>query len=530
MTEAGNPQFKPSFLMPLSNPRHVRLALAFACTLAASLPASAAGNLPWIGTWGVAPVTMGPVNYGGKTLREIVHTSVGGTRAQLRFSNAYGDAPLVIADVHLALNPSGSTVNGATDHLATFGGRNSVTLPVGETATTDAIDIVIPESGDVAVSFYVPEATNMVTGHSYSNQSKFVAAGDVSGQPRIQATEEGDYQFLLNMDVQGDGMQGTLVALGASATDGFASTYGANHRYPNFLATRLNAAGMKVGIINEGISGNGLINGTPDVLDRFKRDALDQPGVRWIIFSDAPMNDILPVAANATAADMIAGYETLITQAHAHDIKFICTTMPTFHAAAPWTPEGQTRADALNAFILTPGNGCDGVVDLHEVLEDPSRPTYTLPAYLASDNLHPSDAGYQAFANAVNLAYLPPVSLAPVASPATCGAIEPGEGLLPGQSLQSCDGVHALTLRADGDLVVTSGTTTLIDTGTAGADAAEAYLTADGNFELRGALGELLWASGSGGQTGAHMYLQQDGNLVIYSPQGPVWATNTTGR
>ncbi|UPG92739.1 GDSL-type esterase/lipase family protein [Luteibacter aegosomatissinici] len=506
-----------------------RLTLALACGLT-SLPALAAGNPPWVGTWGVAPVPMGPVNYGGKTLREIVHTSVAGTRVRLRFSNAFGDAPLVISDVHLALNPSGSTVDGATDRVATFGGQHSVTIPVGRTAATDAVDMPIPASGDVAVSFYVPEATNVVTGHSYSNQSKWVANGDVSGQPELQASEEGDYQFLLNMDVQGDGLQGTLVALGASATDGFASTYGANHRYPNVLASRLNAAGMKVGIINEGISGNGLINGGPNVLDRFARDVFDQPGVRWVIFSDAPMNDILPVAANATADDMIAAYRTLIAEAHARDIKFYCTTMPTFHAAANWSAEGQKRADALNAFMLSPDSGCDGVVDLHKVLEDPNRPTYTLPAYVASDNLHPSDAGYQAFANAINLADFPPVSLAPVALPASCGAIEPGEGLRPGESLRSCDGAHALTLRTDGNLVVTSGTTTLIDTGTAGSDAAEAYLTPDGNFELRGAVGELLWASGSGGQTGAHMYLQQDGNLVIYAPQGPVWATNTAGR
>ncbi|MGF6492151.1 lysophospholipase L1-like esterase [Luteibacter sp. 621] len=490
----------------------------------------ASGNLPWIGTWGVAPVPMGPVNYGGKTLREIVHTSVGGNHARLRFSNAYGDAPLVISDVHLALNPTGSTVDGATDRVATFGGQRSVTIPVGQSVATDAVDISIPQSGDVAVSFYVPEATNAVTGHSYSNQSKWVATGDVSGQPQIQATEEGDYQFLLNMDVQGDDLQGTLVALGASATDGYASTYGANHRYPNFLASRLNAADMKVGIVNEGISGNGLINNGPNILERFSRDVFDQPGVRWVIFSDAPMNDILPVAANATADDMIAAYRTLIAEAHARDIKFYCTTMPTFHAAENWTEEGQRRADALNAFILSPDSGCDGVVDLHKVLEDPNRPTYTLPAYVAADNLHPSDAGYQAFANAVDLAFFPPVNLAPVNPPAGCGTIEPGQGLKPGQSLLSCDGTHAVTLKTDGDLVLTSGTETLVATGTSGSDAAQAWLTPDGNFELRGALGELLWSSGSGGQSGAHLYLQGDGNLVIYSPQGAVWSTGTAGR
>lgn len=510
--------------------RAVTVALALCVATASPLAVAASGNLPWIGTWGVSPTPMNPVNYGGHTLREIVHTSVSGTHVRLRFSNEFGDSPLVLSDVHLALRTNDSSIDTATDHVARFGGATSVTIPVGGTASSDAVDMPVPGSADVAVSFYVPEATNAGTGHSFSNQSKYVAAGDVSGQSTIQAVDDGDYFFLTNMDVQGENLQGTIVALGASATDGYMSTYDANHRYPDFLASRLNAAGIKVGVINEGISGNNLINGDQSILNRVAQDALEQPGVRWIIFSDAPMNDILSLPDNATADDMIAAYQTLMAEAHARDIKFICTTMPTFHAAANWTAEGQSRADGLNAFILEPDNGCDGIVDLHKVLEDPSRPGYTLPAYLAPDNLHPNDAGYQAFANAVNLAYFPPVSLASVSRPTQCGTIEPGQGLLPGESLLSCDGAHALTLRADGNLVLTSGTTSLVETGTSGTDVAEAYLTPDGNFELRGALGEMLWASGSGGQTGAHMYLQQDGNLVIYAPSGPVWATNTAGR
>jgi lysophospholipase L1-like esterase len=510
--------------------RAVTVTLALGVAAASPLSVAASGNPPWIGTWGVSPTPMNPVDYGGHTLREIVHTSVSGTNVRLRFSNEFGDAPLVLSDVHLALRTNDSSVDTTSDHVAHFGGASSVTIPVGGTVSSDPVDMAVPGSADVAVSFYIPQVTHAGTGHSFSNQSKYVATGDVSGQSTIQAVDDGDYFFLTNMDVQGEELQGTIVALGASATDGYMSTYDANHRYPDFLASRLSEAGVKVGVINEGISGNNLINGDQSILKRFEQDALDQPAVRWIIFSDAPMNDILSLPDNATADDMIVAYKTLMAEAHARDIKFICTTMPTFHAAANWTAEGQSRADSLNAFILTPDNGCDGIVDLHKVLEDPSHPTYTLPAYLAPDNLHPNDAGYHAFADAVNLAYFPPVSLASISRPTQCGTIEPGKGLLPGESLLSCDGAHALTLRADGDLVLTSGTTPLVDTGTSASDAAEAYLTPDGNFEVRGAVGELLWTSGSGGQTGAHMYLQQDGNLVIYAPTGPVWATNTAGR
>jgi lysophospholipase L1-like esterase len=38
------------------------------------------------------------------------------------------------------------------------------------------------------------------------------------------------------------------------------------------------------------------------------------------------------------------------------------------------------------------------------VLRDPANPSRMLPAYDVGDRLHPNDAGYQAMANAIDLA------------------------------------------------------------------------------------------------------------------------------
>ncbi len=77
---------------------------------------AATGNLPWVGIWAVAPQKMNPVNYGGKTLREIVHTGVAGKTVRAHFSNVFGDTPLTIADVHVALPADGSTVQARLTH------------------------------------------------------------------------------------------------------------------------------------------------------------------------------------------------------------------------------------------------------------------------------------------------------------------------------------------------------------------------------------------------------------------------------
>ena len=67
---------------------------------------------------------------------------------------------------------------------------------------------------------------------------------------------------------------GSVIAFGASITEGRASSSNANRRWPNYLARRLSDAGMAVGVLNEGISGNtnafvlGSSSGCDAVLDQ----------------------------------------------------------------------------------------------------------------------------------------------------------------------------------------------------------------------------------------------------------------------
>jgi hypothetical protein len=70
---------------------------------------SVAASTPWTGTWSVSPESGGQ-SFGQQTLRQIVHTSIGGTSAQVQVSNVFGSAPLAVADVHVALRSSGSTI------------------------------------------------------------------------------------------------------------------------------------------------------------------------------------------------------------------------------------------------------------------------------------------------------------------------------------------------------------------------------------------------------------------------------------
>jgi len=369
-----------------------------------------AATSTWVGTWAASPQSSGTA-FNNQTLRQIVHTSIAGSSARIQLSNAFGAQAIQIRDVHVAQRSSGSTVVTSSDRVVTFGGQGLVTVAAGTVAVSDPIAFSVSALSDVAVSFYLPSGTGPATTHQQGTQTNYVAAGDVAGSGSLaNAQTTGSYYFLANLDVQNGSAIGAVATLGASITDGVASSQDSNRRWPNDLAVRLANSGRTVGVLNQGISGNAeLTDGAgQSALNRFDRDVLAQPGIRWVIFSDDPINDL--GSGNRPSGDqLIAGLSQLISRAHAAGIKFLCSTLTPFEGAGYWTPQGETGREQVNAFIRSANSGCDGIVDQDTATHDPAQPTKYLPAYDAGDHLHPNEAGLQAIANAVDLSWFAPV-------------------------------------------------------------------------------------------------------------------------
>ncbi|WP_327238282.1 SGNH/GDSL hydrolase family protein [Streptomyces sp. NBC_01317] len=366
--------------------------------------APAAG--PWTGTWAAAPQSGGDT-FTQQTVRQIVRTSIAGTSARVRLSNVFGNAPLTVQDIHVARRTSGSSVSAATDRTVTFGGQRTVTIPAGGSAVSDEVAFPVDALSDVAVSFHLPRTTGPVTYHQSGLQTNYVAAGDVSGNANLtNARTTNSYYFLSGLDVVNPAAEGAVVTLGASITDGIASRNDANRRWPNELASRLVGAGRTVGVLNQGISGNQLLTdgAGQSALNRFDRDVLSQPGVRWVVFADDPINDLSNT--NPTADRLIGGLKQLIARAHERGVKFLCSTLTPFEGAGGWKPELETKRAAVNSFVRGAGSGCDGVIDQDAATHDPARPTKFRAEYDSGDHLHPNEAGLRAIAGAVDPALL----------------------------------------------------------------------------------------------------------------------------
>jgi lysophospholipase L1-like esterase len=360
---------------------------------------------PWTGTWSASPQS-GGMTFGQQTLRQVVHTSIGGSAARVQLSNVFGSDSVEISDVHIALNTSGSSIDPTTDRQVTFGGQSMTTISAGGLGVSDAIDFAVPALGKVAVSMYFPQSTNVATYHQQGTQTNYYVSGDVSGNANLDnAQTTSSYYLLANLDVQNNGALGAVVAFGASITDGFASAQDANHRWPDFLATRLNTAGIEVGVLNQGVNGNQLlVDGSgQSALHRFARDVLAQPRVRWVIISDDPINDLGDQRPPPSGGQLTQGLSELLTNAHQAGVKVLCSTLTPFQGASYWTAAGETGRDDYNAFVRSPASGCDAIVDQDTATHDPSKPTWYLPADDSGDHLHPSDQGRQAIADAVPL-------------------------------------------------------------------------------------------------------------------------------
>jgi lysophospholipase L1-like esterase len=214
-----------------------------------------------------------------------------------------------------------------------------------------------------------------------------------------------------------------IVTFGDSITDGDGSTVDANHRWPDFLAARfVEAGGAPVGVLNAGISGAKLLKDRMGVnaLARFDRDALSIPGVGSVVVMIG-INDIgwpggvlSPSDPPVSAEDLIMGYRQLIAQAHVHNIRVIGVTLTpfedTFKVVNPaldyfYNPEKEKTREAVNQWIRE-SKEFDGVIDFDALTRDPQRPSHIQAAFDSGDHLHPSDNGYKAMADSIDLRLL----------------------------------------------------------------------------------------------------------------------------
>jgi len=408
---SGGPPLAPAGVVPPSGspapaPAPIPATLPAPVAAPAGPPAGPGGGG---GGRGFAP----PATVSNQTLRQIVHTSIGGSKVRVVLSNAYGTAPVQIGGGSVALRDRDASIQPASLKTLLFDGSPAAIILAGATLVSDPIDLRLAPLSDLAIDLFVPGDLGVgpspVTTHNGASQTNYVSeTGNHVGDPAMTASlRPGAWFLIARVEVMAPAGTMAVATFGDSITDGALSSLDMNNRWPDILARRLAARkGPGVGVLNAGISGNRVLGdgaGT-SALSRFDKDVLMQTGVTHVVVMEG-INDIGLARSNPTpsAADLIAGHKQLIERAHARGLKIYGATLTPYDGAAYYSPEGEAKRQALNEWIRTSG-AYDGVVDFDKATRDPAAPSRFLPAYDSGDHLHPGDAGYTAMGNAVDLA------------------------------------------------------------------------------------------------------------------------------
>jgi lysophospholipase L1-like esterase len=387
----------------------------------------------WFPAWGIAAINLGAVNVrvSNQTVRGLVTLSYGGRQLRIELSNAKGATPVLIGAARVARVDSANAVVPGSDRLLKFADATDVTVASGATVTSDPVDMETRSLDTLAISLYLPAATESATMLPVYTASQLSVAGDHSADstmpladqkliPSLPEYLQKSMPFLSAVETQLPRAPRRVICFGDSITAG---------PYPSFLAERA----QQLAVINEGIGGNRILHDSPAQfgtsygpagIRRFQaalrmhwmesaRESADSRAPDTVIVLEG-INDIIhpglsaPLEEAVTAAQLIAGLQRYVDISHRAGLRILlgtilpfggCCLQPGMTPPIGWAGRDGIR-QAVNRWIRS-NNLADGTIDFDGTLRDPQQPRRLRPIYDSGDHLHPNVAGYRAMAGSI---------------------------------------------------------------------------------------------------------------------------------
>ena len=409
---------------------------------------AAAADGTWVAAWSTSIVdsSVSPLGLNLRdiiparsTLRTEITLTVGGSELEFVFSNRFGNSPITINAASVAKTDGAGAakiVNGTQTFITFNGGQVSVTIPAGETVTSDRIPFVSEPLEKVSVSTFFKDMTYMTSsglsnGRTFMRTNLFdsdarVNAVTLTGRSEVNITSSTityhTIPFLETVNTCNPSPYAcTAVFIGDSTL--------VNDTFLYYAERVTSTRAYNIAVVNKAIIGNKLLSDGSGLIgnlygialrDRFENDVLRMKGVKYC-FVKIGLNDILHQFSKSLSAatpkyttdQIINGYRELIARCHAHGIKIYFFSKSPWKGYArsflgqgtdlEWNREAQNMCDALNTWILN-NNEADGAIDCSP-LADPSEPTRLCPSFTL-DGAHLTDLGSIALADLIPVEFV----------------------------------------------------------------------------------------------------------------------------
>lgn len=161
-----------------------------------------------------------------------------------------------------------------------------------------------------------------------------------------------------------------------------------------------------IAVTNQAAGGNTVLSGGlgPPLLQRYKRDALEQEGVKYVMIFEG-VNDIGGGGTDTGSQNSIvqrlqSAFQQIVRDCKAKGYKTIGATITPFGGSGQSysNPNRDAARQRLNEWILTSGT-FDATVDFAKIIGDPAQKSQLARQYDGGDHLHPNVAGFQAMAD-----------------------------------------------------------------------------------------------------------------------------------
>ncbi|KFY43179.1 hypothetical protein V494_02071 [Pseudogymnoascus sp. VKM F-4513 (FW-928)] len=383
----------------------------------------------WVDTWTSMPQLVEPGNlppapftsqgaiFNDATLRQTLHVSIGADRIRLQISNTFGGSDLPITEAAIALPTGGEAGVGGIEASPiaglTFNGASSVTIPKGEVVYSDPIDFSVAAESMLTLTLYLADGQsgNSITGHPGSRTTSWMQEGNQVNATSISGSNVAHWYFVSGVEAWVPDTSSSFIILGDSITDGRGSDDNKNNRWPDLLLARMQTNQLsEVGVNNQAAGGNRVLQDGlgPSLISRYKRDAIEQEGVKYIIIFEG-VNDIGTASTDQNTQtqlgdNLISAFTQIANDAHAAGILIFAATITPFSGTGQSysDPTREATRQRVNAWFTSSGL-FDAVVDFDAIIRDPATPSQLASEYNSGDYLHPNVAGYQAIADAFPL-------------------------------------------------------------------------------------------------------------------------------